>query len=61
MEIPNTRVSTTGCLIDSKVIFFEGYDGVHLMNDFHDFDIESNNWEIVVKTSEFRKRPSCLI
>jgi hypothetical protein len=51
-------VSTTGCLIDSKIIYFGGYDGVHWMNDVHVFDIESNYWEKVV-TSEFKPRPRC--
>ena len=50
------RVSTTGFLIDSKIIYFGGYDGVHWMNDINVFDIESNYWEIVV-TSEFKPRP----
>ena len=52
------RVSTTGFLIDSKIIYFGGYDGVHWMNDVHVFDIESNYWEKVV-TSEFKPRPRC--
>ena len=55
---PSARVSTTGCLIDSKIIYFGGYDGVHWMNDVHVFDIESNYWEKVV-TSEFKPRPRC--
>ena len=45
---PSARVSTTGCLIDSKIIYFGGYDGVHWMNDVHVFDIESNYWEKVL-------------
>ena len=44
---PSARVSTTGCLVDSKIYYFGGYDGVHWMNDVHVFDIDSNHWEKV--------------
>ena len=55
---PSARVSTTGCLIDSKIYYFGGYDGVHWMNDVHVFDIDSNHWE-KVQTSDYRPRPRC--
>jgi len=57
-EQPSARVSTTGCLIDSKIIYFGGYDAVHWMNDVHVFDIENNHWEKVT-CSEFKPRPRC--
>ena len=55
---PSARVSTTGCLVDSKIYYFGGYDGTHWMNDVHVFDIESNHWE-KVQTSDYRPRPRC--
>ena len=51
-------MSSTGCLIDSKIIYFGGYDAVHWMNDVHVFDIENNHWEKVT-CSEFKPRPRC--
>ena len=55
---PSARVSTTGCLVDSKIYYFGGYDGVHWMNDVHVFDVETNHWE-KVSTSDYRPRPRC--
>jgi len=55
---PSARVSTTGCLVDSKIYYFGGYDGLHWMNDVHMFDVETNHWEKVT-TSEFRPQPRC--
>lgn len=46
-EEPNARVSTTGCLVDSKIYYFGGYDGFQWLNDVHVFDIESNSWDKV--------------
>lgn len=45
---PSARVSTTGCLIDSKIYYFGGYDGFQWMNDVHVFDIENNRWDKVI-------------
>jgi hypothetical protein len=57
-EGPSARVSTTGCLIDSRIIYFGGYDGVNWMNDVHVFDIENEEWTKVT-TSEYKPRPRC--
>jgi len=57
-EEPSARVSSTGCLIDSRIIYFGGYDSVHWMNDVHVFDIEKNHWQKVT-CSEFKPRPRC--
>ena len=55
---PNARVSTTGCLIDNKIYYFGGYDGVQWMNDVHAFDIDANRWS-TVHTNECKPRPRC--
>ena len=57
-EDPSARVSTTGCLIDSKIYYFGGYDGVQWMNDVHVFDIDSNRWS-KVQTFGYKPRPRC--
>jgi N-acetylneuraminic acid mutarotase len=57
-EDPSARVSTTGCLIDSKIYYFGGYDGVQWMNDVHVFDIDSNRWS-KVQTYGYKPRPRC--
>lgn len=55
---PSARVSTTGCLIDSKIYYFGGYDGKLWMNDIHVFDIETNMWD-KIPTSGVKPRPRC--
>jgi hypothetical protein len=36
---PTSRVSTTGCLVGSKIYFFGGYDGMQWLNDVHAIDL----------------------
>lgn len=55
---PSARVSTTGCLIDSRIYYFGGYDGVQWMNDVHVFDIENNRWS-KIDTHGYKPRPRC--
>mmetsp|Transcript_8596 Transcript_8596/g.7932 ORF Transcript_8596/g.7932 Transcript_8596/m.7932 type:complete len:226 (+) Transcript_8596:402-1079(+) len=42
---PSARVSSTGCLVDNKIYYFGGYDGLQWLNDVHSFDIQTNRWE----------------
>lgn len=58
-EEPSARVSTTGCLIDSKIYYFGGYDGITWMSDVHLFDIESNRWNKVPINGHYNPRPRC--
>lgn len=57
-EDPSARVSTTGCMVDSKIYYFGGYDGYTWMNDIHVFDVENNSWNRV-QTNEDKPRPRC--
>lgn len=58
---PSARVSSTGCLVDNKIYYFGGYDGVQWLNDVHSFDIYTNRWErinIPGSYSEHTSQPS---
>ena len=55
---PSARVSTTGSLIDQKIYYFGGYDGVTWLNDLYSFDIENNKWS-KVQTYGYSPRPRC--
>lgn len=41
---PTPRVSATGCLVDSEIYFFGGFDGQVWLNDLHSFCLKKMKW-----------------
>jgi len=52
---PTPRVSATGCLVDSEIYFFGGFDGNKWLNDLHTFWLKSMTWS---KKQTFGNKPS---
>ena len=42
---PTARVSSSSCLVGSKIYFFGGYDGHNWLNDLHVLDAENLRWQ----------------
>lgn len=52
---PPPRVSATGCLVDSEIFFFGGFDGNKWLNDLNTFDLKTMSWS---KKATFGNKPS---
>jgi N-acetylneuraminic acid mutarotase len=52
---PTPRVSATGCLVDSEIFFFGGFDGMRWLNDLHTFCLKTMTWS---KKLTYGNKPS---
>lgn len=52
---PSPRVSATGCLVNSEIYFFGGFDGMRWLNDLYTFCLKTMSW---TKKVTYGKSPS---